>query len=203
MRSPGSAIFNRMATTAVAVDNRRGLGPSHRRRRPGRPTLLAPGVRDVLLEAVRAGNRPATAARLAGLSPKTLDEWLRRGRSEDVRPATPDYRQLVDDVELAQAQAEARAVDIIAKAMRRNPRWAVWYLENVHPDWRRRRLPPEPAQAAQPVASPSQHVLIVEPELLRRIAMEQLHAKDPDSREWPVVGPGPIRHPLVTDSAAG
>ncbi len=83
---------------------------------------------------------------------------------------------------------------------------ATWWLENNSPDWRRRRLPPEPDTATQVTAPRPSEVLIVDPDLLRRLAQEALHPTDDNG--VPLNGAaiptaGPIRnHPLVTDSAA-
>jgi len=96
----------------------------------------------VLLAAIRRGNRLATAAQLAGLSPSTVEEWMRCGRGLDARPVTPTYMAFVEDVEQAQAEAEAEAVGAIRDAARRDWRAAAWFLSNVSPDWRRYRQPP-------------------------------------------------------------
>jgi hypothetical protein len=98
-----------VSTTALALQ--RNVTPESRegrvtpRRRPGRPTLLSDGAGDVLLAAVRAGNRLSVAARAAGPSPSTVEEWMRRGRGLDVRPSTPVFVRFVEAIEVAQAAA--------------------------------------------------------------------------------------------------
>ena len=193
------AIFAAMDTGAVvAMDHHQ---TARRRRRSGRPTLLDDHARTILLEAVRNGHRLANAARLAGVAPETLAEWLRRGRGQDVRPATPVYERLVAEVELAQAEAEQRVLQVVIDAMPRDPRLAVWWLENAHPDWRRHRVLPEPERVA-PVAAPRSDVFILDPDTLRRLAQLKLAERDPDGRGSPLLGVGPIRSPLVRDSLA-
>lgn len=158
--------------------------PSRRSR--GRPTLLEPDTREILLTAIRAGNRLPAAARLAGISPKTLSEWLRRGRGLDARAATPAHMQLVDDVELAQAQAEANALEMIRKAAMRDWRAAAWFLENSHDDWRRRKALPEPLPP--PVVEPEPEpdpgaMIVVSPADMRELTRRHLAAKRGDSED--------------------
>jgi hypothetical protein len=130
----------------------------------------------VLLTAVRAGNRLPAAATFAGVSPKTLTEWLRRGRGEDVRGATQEYVELVEAVEQAQAEAEVAAVAAIRRAMSRDWRAAAWFLENTSPEWRRRK------DGRDEAASPAQPALLgntvlIDAETLRLLATERIRAE--------------------------
>jgi len=155
------------------------------RRSLGRPTLLEPGVRELLLTAIRAGNRPAVAARYAGISSKTLDEWVRRGRGLDVRPPTPAYEELVADIERAQAEAQVYALGMIRKAMARDPRAAMWFLENTDPCWRQRRAP-APVGAEQsppPSPAPTGPTIVITQEQLEAIALMQLEDGTPEGHD--------------------
>ncbi|CAN5841273.1 hypothetical protein BH23CHL8_BH23CHL8_27350 [soil metagenome] len=148
-----------------------------RRRRPGRPTLLDHRTRELLLSAIRAGNRLAVAARFAGISPKTFSEWLRRGRGLDGRSATRELIDLVEAVERAQAEAEVAAVAMIRKAMKTNWRAAAWYLENVAPEWRRRKDQRVDQPAAPSPPSPVGNVIVIDAETLQRLATERIRAE--------------------------
>jgi hypothetical protein len=159
--------------------------PRRIRNRPvGRPTLLDGRTREGLLTAIRAGNRLPAAARFASVSPTTFAEWMRRGRGEDVRPATREYVELVEAVEQAQAEAEVAAVAAIRRAMRRDWRAAAWFLENVAPEWRRRKDGHSDQAPAQPPPTVVGQVVLVQAETLRRIAAERTRAErgdvDPD-----------------------
>ena len=126
----------------------------------------------MLLAAVRAGNRLSVSARFAGVSPKTLSEWMRRGRGVDGRSAVEPYVGFVRDVEGAQAEAEVYALAMIRKAMTNDWRAAAWYLENVDPAWRRRKLPPVAEKISLPPAPPVQGTILVKGETIRRIQDE-------------------------------
>jgi hypothetical protein len=187
-----------MPTGASTIRQQRPMDDSRGRRRAGRPTLLEPGRREVLLEGIRSGQRVHVAARMAGLSPKTLDEWLRRGRGQDSRPATTLYSQLVDEVETARAHAEARAVELLHKAARRNPRYLIWVLENLHPDWRRGRGRPAPVEATAPVESALAQVLTVTPETLLRLERQRMAEECTRAHQGQDVEP-----PGIADQAVG
>ena len=147
------------------------------RRRRGRPTLLDEGKGEVLLAAIRAGNRLPVAARYAGISPKTFNEWMRRGRGVDGRSPVEPYVGLVRAVEQAQAEAEVYALAMIRKAMPRDWRAAAWYLENVSEHWRRRKQAPV---AEVTTASPSplaQKTILIDGATLRRLSTEQIRAE--------------------------
>lgn len=150
------------------------------RRGRGRPICLDPTRRRLFLAAIRAGNRVPVAATLAGLSAATVQEWIRRGDGRDHRPAKPFYRQFVDDVETARAEAEVYAVSVIWKAMAKDPRWAVWWLERTDPYWCQRRMPPQPVQGAvdpSPDTNPTMGVITISPEELRAMGLTRLLAQ--------------------------
>ena len=106
-----------------------------------------------------------------------MAEWMRRGRGVDGRSAVEPYTGFVRAVERAQAEAEVYALAMIRKAMTRDWRAAAWFLENVDPEWRRRRQTPT---AEVTTASPSplvQNTILVDGATLRRLSTELIRAE--------------------------
>lgn len=90
----------------------------------GRKTKLTPETHQRIVSYVRAGNFRVTAAAAAGISPVTLRDWLRRGaRGEE------PFVQFREDVDAAEAQAEARDVALISRAAEHDWKAAAWRLE--------------------------------------------------------------------------
>lgn len=121
-----------------------------------RPTKLTPDLQEKICQAIRAGNYLETAAAYAGISKKTLHEWMRRGRRETervekaegrarVRKKEAPFVEFLHSVEKALAEAEVRDVILIGKAAEVNWQAAAWRLERKFPDrWgRRERQRPE------------------------------------------------------------
>lgn len=180
----------------ITVEPRRG------RAGKGRPPLVDSKVRDLLLTAIKAGNRLQVAARYAGLSPTTVEGWMRRGRGLDAtRPSQPRYVQFVKDVEEAQAHAEVYAVTQVRRAMVDDVRSAIWFLENTSAEWRQRNVPVLPVTpVSQPSIGPVGQVVIISADQLEALGLSQLRAareEDPDGDARAVK-----RARLVTDSAA-
>lgn len=120
----------------------------------GRHTILGADVQRRLVQVLRAGGYPETAASVAGVGYSTLKKWLKRGQ-ESTRPEDEPYRQLASAVEQARAESEARNVALIAQAATTNWLAAAWLLERAYPErWARasqREKPPEqPAAPADP-----------------------------------------------------
>jgi predicted DNA-binding transcriptional regulator AlpA len=145
----------------------------------GRRTRLSPSRMERLLDALREGNRRGIAARLAGVSEPTFYRWMADRR--------PPFRQFRESVELAEAEAEATAVKTLRKAMLRNPRVAMWFLENRSPEWRQYRLIPAPI-VDPPASLPERltQVIVVTAEQLREMGMQKL---------------GPIAQPTAEERA--
>jgi hypothetical protein len=179
LRPSRKVIRTPEAPTVVSV-----VGTSRRGRRGRTPLLLDDRKRSLLLTAIKAGNRLSVAARFAGVSPKSVSEWMRRGEGRDGRPAIEPYTSFVRAVEHAQAESEVAAMAAIRKAMRRNPRWAVWWLETTVPEWRRSR---DRGEATVPLPAPAleQSFVLIPGETLRRLATEQVRARlgEPDSED--------------------
>ena len=88
------------------------------------------------LQAVDDGNYIETAADLAGITKKTIYEWLKRGDTGD-----EPYKSFRDAVKRAAARAEAAEVQKVRRAGEDPRFWAasMTYLERRHPDrWARR-----------------------------------------------------------------
>ena len=115
------------------------------------------------------------AARLAGVNPDTVHEWMQRGKGLDKRPATEELRLFADAVEHAKAQAEATMLAAVIKAAPTDPASARWWLENEHPDWRRHRMPvPDELPVSSTVV---QNVIVIDRATLEEIALRRLHAE--------------------------
>lgn len=76
-----------------------------------RKTALTPDVHDRIVEYVRAGNYLSTAAAAAGVTARSLRNWLRRGASGE-----EPYATLHAEVLAAQAEGEARLVRSVSAA---------------------------------------------------------------------------------------
>lgn len=96
----------------------------------GRPKL-DPAVTQRIVDLVRAGNHLEVAATAAGIHRSTLHRWLKAGKKQ----LRGRYRKLLESVEKAQAEAEARDVAIVAKAAPEDWKAAAWRLERRAP-WR-------------------------------------------------------------------
>ena len=171
---PVQAAPRASATRAVVP----ARGASRRRRRGRRPLLYGP-KRETFLAAIRAGNRVAVAATYAGISGKTVREWICRGEGRDARPAIEPYITFAREVDQAMAHAEVAALLLIRRAMARDWRAAAWFLENTCPEWRRRRDPGEMAEPAK--TAPPQDYILIDGATLRRIAGERIAAERGDA----------------------
>jgi transposase len=102
------------------------------KRGPGQPTKLTPETQEKILAAVRAGNYLETAAAFAGISKKTLYQWLQRG----ARTRTwTIYRAFSEALAEALAVAEVADVANVARAAK-DGQWqaSAWRLERKFPD---------------------------------------------------------------------
>jgi hypothetical protein len=97
-----------------------------------RPTSLDDLVRKRILDAARRGNTRECSAVLGGVDVSTLRRWVRRGRDgEEI------YARLLDDLELAEREAEDEMVQLVRSGAER---WqsAAWWLERRRRGtWRR------------------------------------------------------------------
>jgi hypothetical protein len=95
----------------------------------GRKTKFTAAVAERIVSAIRAGNYARVAAEGAGIHRDTFYDWLKRGDTGE-KP----FSDVSDAVARASADAEMRAVGLIAKAMDEDWRAALEYLKRRHPD---------------------------------------------------------------------
>jgi len=95
----------------------------------GRPTKLTPEIQVRIETFLGAGAYIETAAAAAGITKKSLYDWLRRG-AEGEEP----YLTFLHAVERAQAEADMRDLTVIRTAAQ-DGQWtaAAWRLERRHP----------------------------------------------------------------------
>jgi transposase len=98
-----------------------------------RPSKLNAERAHLITRVVRGGLTIPTAARLAGVSPRTVWRWLERGRQPGRRHAR--HRALLAAVERARAELETDLVARMTLAAARG-QWkaAAWLLEREHFD---------------------------------------------------------------------
>ena len=96
----------------------------------GRPTKLTPERQAKIVDAIRAGVPPETAAAFAGIDESTFYRWLARGRGPEAESL---YAEFAAQVREAMAEWETRDILLIGEAARTDWRAAAWRLE--------RRLP--------------------------------------------------------------
>lgn len=91
-----------------------------------RPKKFTPEIIKKLLGAIKSGNFRITACQIAGISQKTLCEWLKN----------PDekYQKFKEELVKAEACVESECVRIILDAGKTDPKWTSWYLERKFPD---------------------------------------------------------------------
>jgi transposase len=94
-----------------------------------RPTELDERTAKRLVEATRKGLGRKVAARLAGISPTTLFNWIRRGRKGE-----SPYVELVAQLKEAEAHGEESLVDLIDMHAASTWQAAAWRLERRYPE---------------------------------------------------------------------
>ena len=101
----------------------------------GRPSKLTPDVQGRVLAAISAGNTRATAAAYARVGLSTLMAWLARGE----KATRGQYREFLDAVKNAEADAVVTSVALVRKAASEHWQAAAWWLERRYPDeWGRK-----------------------------------------------------------------
>ncbi len=96
----------------------------------GRPSKLTPEVAQKIVWALRLGNYRKSAAEYAGVSERTLGDWMRRGTEETHGP----YTDFCQEVLAAEQAAEIRALGVIQQAAKRDWKAAAWFLERKFPE---------------------------------------------------------------------
>lgn len=96
----------------LALDgaDRSGRKEPKRRGRPTGSVSLTDEIHRTIVMCLRAGAFLGTAASVAGISGRTLSDWLARGEDRhSSRPGTPPLRRFAREVRSAQAEARASA----------------------------------------------------------------------------------------------
>jgi AcrR family transcriptional regulator len=113
----------------------------------GRPRACTPRVKEILLDTARTGAHRSTIAETAGISPRTLNRFLRSGEAalekrESGRRLTAEeeeFCQFCLDFRKAEIAVERRLVEVVLTAARSNWRAALAFLERRYPKhWARR-----------------------------------------------------------------
>jgi transposase len=94
-----------------------------------RKTKLTPELEEKLLKFLRAGNYVETACRCVGLHKDTFYEWMKRGTKGE-KP----FAALVEAVDRAMAESEARDLHTIGVASQTQWTAAAWRLERRFPE---------------------------------------------------------------------
>jgi transposase len=76
-----------------------------------RPTLLTPEVQATIVEAIRKGHYRETAAHLAGITRRTINNWEQRGETGEA-----PYDEFFRAINTAEAEAEDALLDDIRTA---------------------------------------------------------------------------------------
>lgn len=103
---------------------------STNRRYPGAPIKCTPEVVAKIVLHVSQGQFLAVAARLAGISPKSIHNWTARGKREKTGP----FRHFLTELRKAEALNEARLVRQWSKAGKKDWRAAMEMLARRHPE---------------------------------------------------------------------
>lgn len=171
-----------------------------------RPTKLTASTRLRLLEALRLGAHRSVAARVAGISPDTLGEWMERGRerapgeSPPRRPASPTYAQFAREVLEAEAAAEVGAIHDLHDQMKKDHRAALAFLERRFGDrWRVDAAPmPGPHEAPIHVERAERPAVVIDQATLKTITDWLLERKRIERGESPSSGDS-LRDFIVDD----
>lgn len=103
----------------------------------GRPSKLTPAVAERIAKALEQGMPQETAAKLAGVEPRTFYEWMAQGRREDGRH---EYQQFAQAVTLARATFQESVIAEIRNAFTpgehgvRDWRALAWLMERMFPE---------------------------------------------------------------------
>jgi hypothetical protein len=142
-------------------------------------------VHETIVAAIRKGNAKTTAARLAGIHPDTLWEWINRGKQN---PAEyPYFVQLAEDMAQAKAEIDAEMLEHVLAAPTIDAKhWtaAAWFLERTSPQDFAKRNKVEIDAGDNPLVQLNQVVLLDEGarrqsrELLRAVTGLAAHSAD-------------------------
>ncbi len=96
-----------------------------------RPSEYSAEKHQMIVNALREGLPRAQACRIAGVTDRTLRNWLALGRADDSRP---ELEQFAIDID----QAEAEFAKTHVQKITRSEDWraSAWYLERRFPEFR-------------------------------------------------------------------
>lgn len=94
----------------------------------GRPSKLTEEAQAKVCEALKGGNFRIVAARFAGVSPRTLRDWMAEGKKNPDSPEG-DFRRAVIE---AEGEAETKMVKLIMVAAESDPKHGEWWLSHRH-----------------------------------------------------------------------
>ena len=128
--------------------------------RRGRKSKLTPEVQAEIVSSIQVGVYAKTAAAAAGINETTYYEWLQRGREARENGRASKYRDFLEEIETADAQAEKQHFNMIvrqAAGSRTSPgdwKAAAWILERKYPEKYGRKVAQE---VSGPGGAPVQH----------------------------------------------
>jgi hypothetical protein len=99
---------------------------------PRPPIKYTRGLHDQIVSLLQRGHRRMVAAKMAGIAPTTLEEWVRKGNEGDVF-----LWEFARDVGVAEAQAEDKALETVrgsTGAEFADADNAKWWLERARAD---------------------------------------------------------------------
>lgn len=106
-------------------------------RTPGRPSRLTSEVAEEFFKAIAEGCDRSTAAQSVGLSPRTVEGWVARGRGLDPdRSALPEYVNFVTQMDRVEATHRRMIVRVVTseEVLRQHPEIARWWLAVHDPE---------------------------------------------------------------------
>lgn len=119
----------------------------------GRPEKLTPELHTKLVALVRGGTFLDTAAALCRITKPTLRNWLRAGADGIAAGNNNIYTRLVEDIDVADADAEETARDRLQSFVDAGE-WKplVWLMERKWPD----RYKPPPQKVENEISLPDE-----------------------------------------------
>lgn len=102
----------------------------------GAPSLLTQDRQEKIADYLSKGVPAKVAAKASGITEQTYHRWKRLGREQIEAGEEGEYRNFVEAIDQAEAEAEARMVEMVTAAAPDDWRAAMTYLERRRPeDW--------------------------------------------------------------------
>ncbi len=93
------------------------------------PAKYTPAVHQHICENIKKGNRPVTAAQMAGIPSHMFYRWMNMGKAGD-----PHLFDFANDVEQAIAIFESKMVELVVEDAATDAKSAQWTLERRFPE---------------------------------------------------------------------